>query len=186
MPEWRTPDPVALHASAQPNKIACIDLSSGRQWDYRSLDRAIARAVTHLAVDLGIEPGQRIATIARNSADLLILQQAVMRIGAIFVPVNWRLSRSEQADILDDCAPVLLITDEDPATMTLPRNCRPRGSADVCKAIESAREASALPGPPADAPIVILYTSGTSGRPKGVMITGRNIFSTSVNFGVLG
>ena len=71
---------------------ACVDLASGRRWTYASLDDSIQRAVAVLESGYGIEPGQRIATVARNSADLLILQQAAMRIGAIFVPVNWRLA----------------------------------------------------------------------------------------------
>ena len=87
---WTTPDPVALHASAQPDRLACVDLASGRRWTYAALDEAIQCAIAVLE-RYDIEPGQRIATLARNSADLLILQQAAMRLGAVFVPVNWRL-----------------------------------------------------------------------------------------------
>ena len=100
MPAWTTPDPVALHAATQPERLACVDLASGRRWTYHALDEAIQRAVAVLESGYGIEPGQRIATVARNSADLLILQQAAMRLGAIFVPVNWRLAGPEQQAIL--------------------------------------------------------------------------------------
>jgi fatty-acyl-CoA synthase len=185
MPEWRTPDPVALHAQAQPEKLACVDLATGREWTYRQLNDAVQRAVTALA-GLGIEPGQRVAVIARNSGDLLILQQAMMRLGAIFVPLNWRLSRPEQADILADCAPSLLVTDEDATGMILPRGCRAMSVIGFSDGVDKAAVAPVAPLPPADAPIIILYTSGTSGRPKGVLITSRNVFATAVNFGVLG
>jgi fatty-acyl-CoA synthase len=186
MPEWRTPDPVALHAAAQPEKIACVDLASSRRWSYRDFDGAIRQAVKYLASARGIAAGQRVATLARNSADLLILQQAVMRLGAIFVPVNWRLSRAEQADILADCAPVLLVTDEDVATMALPERCATVSVEEFVRAHADTMPAALGELPSADTPVVILYTSGTSGKPKGAMITGRNIFATAVNFGVLG
>lgn len=185
MPEWKVPDPVALHARAQPEKLGCVDLATGRQWTYRQLNDAIQRAVATL-VDFGIGPGQRVAVIARNSADLLILQQGAMRSGAMFVPINWRLSRPEQADILADCAPSLLVTDEDAGNMVLPRRCTAISVAEFRNAVDKAAAAPVSPLPSADTPVIILYTSGTSGRPKGVLITGRNVFATAVNFGVLG
>ena len=79
MPAWTTPDPVALYARAQPDRTACVDLASGRRWTYAALDADIQRAVAVLEDSYGVEQGQRIATVARNSADLLILQQAAMR-----------------------------------------------------------------------------------------------------------
>jgi fatty-acyl-CoA synthase len=186
MPDWKTPDPVALHARAAPDKLACVDLATERRWTYGDLDDAINRAVTFLSDGCRIAAGQRIATIARNSADLLILQLATMRMGAIFVPVNWRLSRLEQAQILADCSPVMLVTDEDVTLMDLPASCRSIDIATLRAGVSDASPAGKLPACDADKPIVILYTSGTSGRPKGVLITGRNIFATAVNFGVLG
>ena len=109
MPALTTSDPVALHAGAQPGRLACVDLASGRRWTYAALDEAIQRTVRVLETGYGVKPGQRITTLARNSADLLILQQASMRLGAIFVPVNWRLASAEQQAILADCDPALLL-----------------------------------------------------------------------------
>ncbi|MET2825656.1 AMP-binding protein [Mesorhizobium shangrilense] len=181
---WTTPDPVALHASAQPDRLACVDLASGRRWTYAALDEAIQCAIAVLE-RYDIEPGQRIATLARNSADLLILQQAAMRLGAVFVPVNWRLAGAEQEAILADCAPVLLLHDAALAA-TLPRGCIPVAVAAFAAAVEAARPAPRRAFPTDDVPSIILYTSGTSGRPKGVIVTERNAFATAVNFGVLG
>lgn len=186
MPALTTPDPVALHARAQPTRTACVDLGSGRRWTYAAFDEAIQRAVSTLEKSYGIERGQRIATVARNSADLLILQQAAMRIGAIFVPINWRLSPTEQATILADCDPVLVLHDATAAGQALPKG---RAAVEIgvwAATIEEESPAIRRPLPAADAPSIILYTSGTSGRPKGVIITERNAFATAVNFGVLG
>jgi fatty-acyl-CoA synthase len=184
MPPWTTPDPVALHARAQPKRTACVDLASGRRWTYAALDDSIQRAVSVLVDSYGIEPGQRIATVARNSADLLILQQAAMRIGAIFVPVSWRLSKAEQEAILADCGPVLVLHD---GTAAAGRDgCTLLEIGAFAAAVEAQAAAPRRPLPAGDAPSIILYTSGTSGRPKGVILTERNAFATAVNFGILG
>jgi fatty-acyl-CoA synthase len=185
MPAWTTPDPVALHAATQPERIACVDLASGRRWTYGRLDEAIQRAVAVLERGYGIEPRQRIATVARNSAVLLILQQAAMRLGAIFVPVNWRLAAVEQQAILADCDPVLLLHDRAFETAP-PDGCTPVEVLGFAAAVEAQAPAPRRPLPAADQPSIILYTSGTSGRPKGVILTEGNAFATAVNFGVLG
>jgi fatty-acyl-CoA synthase len=185
MPAWTTPDPMALHARAQPDRLACVDLASGRRWTYRAFDEAIQRAVGVLESGHGVEPGQRIATLARNSGDLLILQQAAMRLGAIFVPLNWRLAGAEQQAILADCDPVLLLHDT-ALDLALPKRCMPVEVATFAKAVEAQAPAPRHPLPAGDAPSIILYTSGTSGRPKGVIVTEHNALATAVNFGVLG
>jgi fatty-acyl-CoA synthase len=187
MPAWAAPDPVALYARTQPDRIACVDLACGRRCTYAALDESIQRAVRVLEEGYRVAPGQRLATVARNSADLLILQQAAMRIGAIFVPVNWRLSLVEQDAILADCSPVLVLRDAAPA----PGSARPERCTSVevgafAAAVEAATPAPRRPLPAGDAPSIILYTSGTSGRPKGVIVSERNAFATAVNFGILG
>ncbi|WP_027052446.1 AMP-binding protein [Mesorhizobium erdmanii] len=185
MPAFTTSDPVALHAGLQPDRFACVDLASGRRWSYAAFDEAIQRAVGVLETGYGIEPGQRIATLARNSADLLILQQAAMRLGAIFVPVNWRLASAEQQVILADCDPALLVHDTALETV-LPKDCKAIEVPSFAKAVAARAPAPRRPLPASDAPSIILYTSGTSGRPKGVIVTERNALATAVNFGVLG
>ncbi|MER9335351.1 AMP-binding protein [Mesorhizobium sp. M0293] len=185
MPAWTTPDPVALHAGTQPDRIACVDLATGRRWTYAALDETIQRAVRVLETGYGIEQGQRIATLARNSADLLILQQAAMRLGAIFVPLSWRLASAERQAILADCDPVLLLHDTVLETV-LPTGRTPIEVTAFAAAVEAQVPAARRPLPASDAPSIILYTSGTSGRPKGVVITEANAFATAVNFGVLG
>ena len=185
MPAWTTTDPVALHARAQPDRVACVDLATGRRWTYVALDAAIQRAVGVLEAGHGIGPGQRIATIARNSADLLVLQQAAMRLGAIFVPLNWRLASAEQKTILEDCDPVLLLHDS-PLDMPPPKGCMPVEVAAFAAAVEAHAPAPHRLLPADGTPSIILYTSGTSGRPKGVIVTERNAFATAINFGVLG
>jgi fatty-acyl-CoA synthase len=184
MQDWIAPDPVALHARGRPEKLALVDLATGRQWTYGALDRAIEQAIGALA-GLGLAPGDRLAALAKNSADLVIVQQAAMRMGAIFVPLNWRLSPAELAPILADCTPKLLLGD---GTIGVepPAGCRTLSVAELADAVALAAPGARRPLRPAQAPCVILYTSGTSGTPKGVILTPQTLFFTGVNFGVLG
>lgn len=110
--DFISPDPVALHARLRPEATACVNLTGNRNWSYRELDTDIQRAVTVLRAE-GIVKGDRVAVLARNNVRQVILQQALMRLGAIFVPLNWRLSQHELGLLLKDCTPSILYTDEE-------------------------------------------------------------------------
>ncbi|KEZ78630.1 AMP-binding protein [Salinisphaera hydrothermalis] len=185
MSRWNLPDPVALHAYGQPERLACHDVATGRRWRYDEFDRDIQRTVALLADRYGIVHGDRVATVANNGADLLLLNLAAERLGAIFVPLNYRLSTLELNAILDDCRPALVATDRFDRLPT-PSSGYAVHVADLAREIAACEPAEHGPRPPNDETKIILYTSGTSGRPKGVMITGDNIRATALNFGVPG
>ncbi|WP_423822023.1 AMP-binding protein [Salinisphaera sp. SPP-AMP-43] len=186
MSPWNMPDPVTLHAYGQPDQLACHDIATGRRWTYAEFDRAIQQTLALLAQHYPIGPGDRVATVANNGADLLILDLAVERLGAIFAPLNYRLSAAELGTIIEDCQPRLVVTDRQERLSGLPAECQ---SVEVAELAQQA--ASYAPAPrskawPSDSTKILLYTSGTSGRPKGVMVTGDNINATAFNFGVPG
>ncbi|MTH35943.1 AMP-binding protein [Paracoccus limosus] len=183
MLDFISPDPVALHARLRPEALAAVDLATGRRWRYRDLDRDVQRAVAVLTRD-GVTRGDRVAALARNSVHQVVLQQALMRIGAIFVPLNWRLSLPELARLLLDCTPRLLVADQ--TLPELPPGCRAMPMAAFTAAVDAADPAPpCLPHSGMDC-CIILYTSGTSGTPKGAMLTPQFLLATAVNFNVLG
>lgn len=184
MQDWIAPDPVALHAQGHPEKLALVDLASGRRWTYAELDLSVEQAITVLAA-YGIGRGDRVAALAKNSAELLLAQQAAMRMGAIFVPLNWRLNPAELGPILEDCTPHLLLEDGT-VSVEPPAGCRSVPVSDFGRDVRDADRGPRQPLRTADMPCVILYTSGTSGVPKGVILTPQTLFFTAVNFGVLG
>ena len=122
------------------------------------------------------------AVLARNCADSLILHLAAIRAGAVFVPLNWRLTNVELATLIADAGPALLFHDDDSAEAA--------ASLGVETVHFSALDAMTGSPPPDarrawDEPATLLYTSGTSGRPKGVILTESNVFFGCINF-VLG
>lgn len=183
MLDFISPDPVALHARLRPQSQAAVDLATDRRWTFHQLDRDIQRAVTVLA-GVGVTRGDRVAALAKNSVHQLILQQALMRLGAIFVPLNWRLSLAELARLMLDCTPRLLVADQDlPA---LPPDCAAITMAGFAASVDAAEPAPRCPPHSGLDCCIILYTSGTSGTPKGAMLTSQFLLATAVNFNVLG
>ncbi|GAB3103988.1 AMP-binding protein [Pseudomaricurvus hydrocarbonicus] len=174
-------DAIATHAKAQPGALACMDLDSDRRWSYSEFDAAINQVVHWLIERLGQQSGARIATVARNKAEILLLNFACERAGAIFVPLNWRLSIAELDQLIVDAEPAFIFHDDE---FKLPQ-C----SAHVCQLSELTELSQHYPVEPAvsarrecDQPVLLLYTSGTSGNPKGVMISESNIFWSHINF----
>src|ERR1700754_576923 len=97
-------DHVGLHARLTPDKLAAADLTHGGRWTYRQLDQTIKRCVTVLIED-GVAGGDRIAVLAKSRVELIALHFACARIGAIFTPLNWRLSKPELDALIEDAEP---------------------------------------------------------------------------------
>ncbi|KAL8359161.1 hypothetical protein RB598_007832 [Gaeumannomyces tritici] len=198
-------DPIRSGAINYPSRTACCDTTTLECWTYADLDGDVSAAAAHLAEE-GVRAGDRVAVLAPNSVYLVILQHALMRLGAIFVPLNWRLSLPELAGLLADCWPAILYTHSSHGggsnagasgsiltteTAPPPGRCRHLDwTQTFVDALHNARRSPPEPITPravsADAAATILYTSGTSGRPKGVVMTRRNMAATGLNFSALG
>jgi acyl-CoA synthetase (AMP-forming)/AMP-acid ligase II len=101
-------DWIAHHASRRPRQTATIDLATDRRFTYQEFDDRIARLASHLRAELKISAGDRVIVLAQNTTDALEVQFACGRLGAIFVPLNWRLSDAELRTIVADCSPAAL------------------------------------------------------------------------------
>ena len=109
-------DWIAHHAEVRGDRTAAIDLATQRRFTYAQFDERIDRLATHLA-GLGVKKGERVAVLAVNSTDILETQFACFRLGAIFTPLNIRLTVHELAFIVSDAAPRVLAHDGDFASM---------------------------------------------------------------------
>ena len=104
-------DWIAHFGRRTPDKIAVVDLGSQRRLSYAEFDRRIARLASHLREQLGVARGDRVAVLALNSTDTLEVQFACFRIGAVFLPLNNRLTVPELQFIVGDASPTVMIHD---------------------------------------------------------------------------
>lgn len=181
-----------------PERVALV--ADGREISYRELGVDVARAAARLR-SLGVGAGDRVAVGAANRPEIFHHLAATLHLGAIFVPLNTRLSGPELRFILDDAGVSVLILE-----------------ADIAREVTDALDGSGVghrllldpepldgwtsidPAPPADGAVqalgpsartdaadvaVLMYTSGTTGDPKGAMISHGNIFAAVHNLQLL-
>ncbi|MCO5733193.1 AMP-binding protein [Rhizobium sp. SSA_523] len=188
-------DPVGYRARVSPAAIAIRTIPGGDVLTYAELDDRIARCAFYLNTQFGARgPLFRVAALARNCADLIVVAFACQRARAIFVPLNWRLSTAELTAIVKDCGPEIIIhaaefeavageiAETIPSVRTLPFDGASESLDGVLAQAEPLRRLRSDP----DEPALLLYTSGTTGAPKGVILTRRNLFYSAVNFSFVG
>jgi len=176
-----TPDHIAMQAMLQPTRLAVMEFASGKRWSYAALDRWIAQCAGALSQSYGCGPGSRVAALARNCAHLILLQYSCARIGAIFSPLNWRLSPREVEMQIAEAEPSVVFGGEEMTRLGI--------GGITFEALDQAIEAAppfATANSEPDRPSLLLFTSGTSGRQKGVLLTERNLVSNAMNFTMLG
>ncbi len=175
---------VDYQAARVPHKTALCDLRVGRSTTYAALLDHTSRLAGYLSRN-GVSKGDRVAVLAQNNSRVFEALYACARIGAIMVPLNWRLSPHELRVILDDFQPVLFIHDEANGGLisdlletdhTVDRLSWGSGQDDhydeiVATSAPSSRREDLID----DDPWVIIYTSGTTGVPKGAVHTFRSV-----------
>jgi fatty-acyl-CoA synthase len=184
-------DWIAHFGRRTPEKLAVVDLASGRRLSYARFDARIARLAGHLREALGIGRGDRVAVLALNTTDTLEVQFACGRLGAVMVPLNTRLTVPELTYIVGDAAPALMIHDAELADTALAVAKRCNVAASLRLGPDGAYEAAIAGAKPlSQAEVVslddistIMYTSGTTGQPKGAIITHGMTFWNCVNLG---
>jgi len=180
----RVYDWLAYHARYNGDSPACVDLGTGRRFTYAQINDRSARLATGLAAEHDVGKGDRVAIIAANSTDFYELMFACWKLGAIFVPLNWRLHPVELAALLAHGEPKVLFCDEEYAALaqgweqgaTLIR--RAGSSSDYEKLIAGHGPETVMPELAGDDLNCLLYTSGTTGRPKGVTYNYRMTHNT--------
>ena len=162
----------------------CMILSDGRIWTYRDVQRASGR-IANLIIALGLQPGARVAAQVEKTPEALVLYLATLRAGMVFLPLNPAYQRHELEYFLGDARPGLLVCR--PQSRTLADELAAKiGVAHVLELDDEGRGSLINAAAPyadrfstiarkGDDLAAILYTSGTTGRSKGAMLTHRNL-----------
>ncbi len=175
-------------AQLSPTKLALKDVASGLEWNYADLYQGSQHVAARLHRTYQIDVGDRVAVLAKNSAHYVVLFFALQRLGAIMVPINIRLATPEIEHILKDSAARLLVAESNfldlhPKLATASR-CQLLTFDQTHGWTTWLETRPLLPCPFADVafshPCKILYTSGTTGTPKGALVTHQMLFWNSV------
>ena len=101
----------AYHAYVRPDKVAIRDVSANQTLTYKELDHRACLLATWLQ-KIGVQKGDRVAILSQNCAEFFELEFACAKVGAVELPLNWRLTKPELEYILNDSTPKVLIYDE--------------------------------------------------------------------------
>ena len=188
-------DILAVRANLTPDREALYEVSSGIACSYRKLNERANRVADFLRSEYGLQKGDRVSILAYNCIAYVDLLFGLGRIGAIFVPLNWRLTSHEMTYIVNDCQPKILILGKE--FVSVFEEMRAQVETEHLISLEGANLADAesyetlLESPsPSETPQItideedpccILYTSGTTGRPKGAVLPHRQVLWNAIN-----
>ncbi|MEO1624246.1 MAG: long-chain fatty acid--CoA ligase [Bacteroidota bacterium] len=184
-------DWAAKWALYSPHKLAFAEHETGRTLSFSQLNRLGNRLSFHLMEIQQLQKGDRIAVLAENCLEYLILFAAAQKTGVILVPLNYRLATAEIDFLLENSSPKLLLFDakfEDKLNSSQSRKNIPfqQSMAELAafcreKTTGAEDEFVTQTGLQESDPIFVLYTSGTTGFPKGALYTHGMLFWNSIN-----
>ncbi|HYD38866.1 MAG TPA: AMP-binding protein, partial [Allosphingosinicella sp.] len=179
------PDLIGRRAELTPEAVALEEVATGRKLTYAGLDARVARTAGMFS-ERGIGAGDRVAILSRNRIAFFEALFACARLGAILVPLNWRMPPAELDPLIADSEPRLLLHGGEESELVR-RLESPPPSLDLDSGYEALVEAASPAARrshwAADETWYLLYTSGTTGRPKGVIYTYRMALANLVNIG---
>ncbi|WP_226671249.1 class I adenylate-forming enzyme family protein [Metabacillus litoralis] len=186
-------DWLGKRANLSPVNIALIDGETQEEWTYKKLhDKALQWAL--LFNYRKIKKGDRVLLLAKNTPVFFELLFACSKVGCVLVPLNWRLSQQELTEIINHAEPALLFLDQEaeksfPSLKELGYEWRSLSTALFH--VHNTEESKQLLGhneEEEELPWLMIYTGGTTGKPKGVVLTNKsvnwNAYNTIISWGL--
>jgi fatty-acyl-CoA synthase len=188
-------DLLSKRAELTPERIALVELETGKRFTYAELNERANCLANFMRNELDVQPGDRVSILAKNSIVYIDLFYGLPKIGAIFAPFNWRLTARELAYMINDLEPKVLIVE--PEFVPIVEEMRTeiqmiefvslrRAGLPEAKPYENGLEQASNQEPQypemnLETPYCILYTSGTTGKPKGAILPHRQILFNAIN-----
>jgi len=169
----------------------CALIFEGQSFTYLEVAHEVREYSARLRHSFGIKRGDRVAYLGLNSPGFLFLIFACARIGALIAPLNWRLAQVELKTLVKDAEPRLLIADrsmqagwtDDPEFNDCEFVSMSHDCADGWKYFfaESVNSETGTPKDCAEDPLLLVYTSGTTGAPKGALLAHNALLANAIN-----
>ena len=171
-------------ARLTPKKCAVIDEDTNFTWTFEELNNR-AKSIASRLQARGVKKGDRIALLSPNHICYFDLLFACGKIGAILVPINWRLSPHEIDGILQDCTPHLIGIHQQSYQMLTKLINAPSSfliGGTFYEEMATQQKAPTFPEELSESdPFVMIYTGGTTGKPKGVALSHQSILWNAIN-----
>lgn len=183
-------DLLTKRACLTPDREALYDVASGVRYTFAQLNQRANRAANFLRGTCGVQKGDRVSILAHNSIAYVDLLFGAGKIGAILAPLNWRLTARELTYIVNDCQPKVLVLgpefvavyDEMRDAVRVEHVVLLEGAGSYEESLNQASAAEPMrPAIEEEDAYCLLYTSGTTGRPKGAVLPHRQILWNAVN-----
>jgi fatty-acyl-CoA synthase len=171
-------DWIESRARLTPNATAVVDGEDHEAWSYKDLNDRAEKVASWL-LNEGVRKGERVVLISPNHISYFDLLFACGKVGAVFTPLNWRLSLEEINFILEDCTPSVVCYH--PIFEELVENLHPCFQQVPISQLYSANGQPISIELLDEDPLAMIYTGGTTGRPKGVVLTHQSILWNGIN-----
>ncbi|MDP3831488.1 MAG: class I adenylate-forming enzyme family protein, partial [Ignavibacteriaceae bacterium] len=185
-------DWLAKWAKYTPNKLFLREYHRKLEWSFSDFNNRTTELSYYLRMKYNIKKGDRIAVYSKNSSEYVLIFLACIKLGAVIVPLNYRLTSRELDVLLSDAEPNLFIYEEEFGDEVLNlesiRNLEYKIAVSEITPFLIDKNAKSISleevNISEEDPVMILYTAGTTGLSKGVLINHRMLFWNAVNTGL--
>lgn len=178
-------DWIKVRSLLTPERVGLVDPLKKIEWTYKEIN-VRAENLAHYLKQQGVVKGDRVALYAPNDLSYFDVLLASIKLGAIFIPLNWRLKPIEIKRVIEDAEPKLILHSSqiserlsfvDASLLSLDVDSEEYN--EICESpnhVEFKSESLEL-----DTPVMLIYTTGTTGDPKGAIITHNGMVNNSMN-----